>query len=248
MENGSRTKSGVFLFGHFRDNLIIDKYDPILNSMRSKKIEHLRSENSEDAITWNVFRTLRQINPALWFTHLISSAFQYDIRDIQKPNLVNIKLWESKIPPTTFPGTEGRSEVDIIIETESLVWFIEAKYKSDISQSTINDATRDQVIRNIDVGTSYARDRKFYFSLLILDEKYTSIGVELLKKYQSSIDNVLPLLPHRSNDLDNLANLSLIKWSDMAALLLFLSLSAENEYERYYAENAYLWLKRKGIE
>jgi hypothetical protein len=178
-KKGSMTKSGVFVFDNFRDNLIIDKHDLILKNMRSKKIEHLKSENSEDAITWNVFRTLRQINPALWFTRLFANSFQYDTRDIQKPNMVKIELWKSKLPPATFPGPEGRSEVDIIIENESLVWFIEAKYKSDISQGTTNHATRDQIIRNIDVGIAYAGNRKFYFSLLILDEKHSSIGVVL---------------------------------------------------------------------
>jgi hypothetical protein len=43
----------------FRDNLIIDRHDPIFASMRASKIKHLRSENSEDAVTWNVFRPSR---------------------------------------------------------------------------------------------------------------------------------------------------------------------------------------------
>jgi hypothetical protein len=31
----------------FRDNLIIDRYDPVFVSMRASKVKHLRSENSE---------------------------------------------------------------------------------------------------------------------------------------------------------------------------------------------------------
>lgn len=57
---GKRSKSGVFVCGDFRDNLIIDRYDPVLAALRGSKIKDLRSENSEDALTWNVFRSLRK--------------------------------------------------------------------------------------------------------------------------------------------------------------------------------------------
>jgi hypothetical protein len=59
---------------------------------------------------------------------------------------------------------EGRSEIDIMIETELSVWFIEAKFKSDISTQTTSNATRDQIIRNFDVGSWYAGVRDFYFA------------------------------------------------------------------------------------
>jgi len=50
-----------------------------------------------------------------------------------------------------------------------MVWFIEAKFRSDVSERTTNNPERDQVIRNPDVGTWYAGVRHFYFSLLLLD-------------------------------------------------------------------------------
>jgi hypothetical protein len=244
---GSITKSGIFIFDQFRDNLIIDKYEPVLDVMRAKKIDHMRSENSEDAFTWNVFRTLRQLDPVLWLP-LLFASFNENLQVIEKSDSVSIDLWASKQPPASFVVPEGPTEVDIIIETNNLVWFIEAKYKSDISQKTTNTIGRDQIIRNIDVGTSYARDRKFYFSLLILEERYSAVGVKTLNKYKSDRNNISSSLPHRLHELDNLAGLSLLKWGDLSALLLHLSHSAENDYERGHALNAYKWLKDKGIE
>ena len=67
------TPSGVRLAKDFRNNLIIDRYDPVFVSMRPTKLKHLRSENSEDAITWNVFRSLRQISPTAWLRRLAES-------------------------------------------------------------------------------------------------------------------------------------------------------------------------------
>jgi hypothetical protein len=68
----TKSPSGVRLAGDFRDNLIIDRYDPLFLAMRAGKRSHMRSENSEDAVTWNVFRTLRQIDPTAWLPALAS--------------------------------------------------------------------------------------------------------------------------------------------------------------------------------
>ena len=55
---GQLSPSGAFIANDFRDNLII-----VFADMRASKLKHLRSANSEDAVTWNVFRSLRQITP-----------------------------------------------------------------------------------------------------------------------------------------------------------------------------------------
>ena len=59
------TKSGVRVSNDFRDNLIIDRYDQVFATMRGLKLRHLHSADSEDAVTWNVFRSLRQIDPTV---------------------------------------------------------------------------------------------------------------------------------------------------------------------------------------
>ena len=64
------TGTGVRVTSDFRDNLIIDRYDPVFVTTRASKVKHLHSENSEDAVTWNIFRSLRQIEPAAWLPEL----------------------------------------------------------------------------------------------------------------------------------------------------------------------------------
>jgi hypothetical protein len=145
--------SGVKIAAEFRDNLIIDRYDPIFADMRSGKLKHLRSANTEDAVTWNVFRSLRQIAPearlpSLWQRAFPSTACPPDHRTM-------IRLWHSVAPPLGLlvGGDEGISEIDVVIEASTWVWFIEAKYTSDISLGTTTRPERDQVLRNIDVGS-----------------------------------------------------------------------------------------------
>src|SRR5688572_9288520 len=132
-DKGQLSPSGVWIAEDFRSNLIIDRYDPVFADMRASKIKHLRSVNSEDAITWNVFRSLRQVNPTIWLPALWQEAFS----SISCPQdqQVTVRLWESVSPPLGLlaDGDEGRSEDDVIIEAASWVWFMEAKYRSDIS-------------------------------------------------------------------------------------------------------------------
>jgi len=61
-DEGHLSPSGVLIANDFRANLIID-HDPVFADVRASKLKHLRGANSEDAVTWNVFRSLRQISP-----------------------------------------------------------------------------------------------------------------------------------------------------------------------------------------
>src|SRR5258708_37339580 len=132
-DEGQVSPSGVFIAADFRANLIIDRYDPVFADMRASKLKHLRSANSEDAVTWNVFRSLRQISPEAWLPALWSRAFGFPV-----PEDLNIAvtLWRSIAPPLGLlaDGDEGASEIDVVIEGASGVWCVEAKYRRDISE------------------------------------------------------------------------------------------------------------------
>lgn len=246
--NYKRTKSGVLVYDDFRDNLIIDRYDYTLSQMRGSKIECLRSENSEDAITWNVFRTLNQINPNMWLPLLFQRSFKEEYSVGSK--IINIKLWKNIAPPTSlilFQKDEGHSEVDIIIESENFDWFIEAKYKSDISMKTTNNDSRDQILRNIDVGTYYAGIKDFYFSLLYLEPKNSPKGIETLNRYKNSKEEILQNLPHRNDGLKNLVTLGLLTWRDLKEVLLLCSDKSNRVDEKQYSNRAIQWLENKKI-
>ena len=258
---GKWSTSGVFIYEDFRDNLLLDKYDPILQSMRSKKTEHLRSENSEDAITWNVFKSLQQINPVYWYPELISKGMNHtrfplnkQIHANQVPNKLQIKLWQSIKPPEALlkQGTaEGTTEVDVVIECEEFVWFIEAKYKSDISTGTTHDKERNQILRNIDVGSNYAEGRDFYFSLLILDDKSSSKGIAAVEKYSRELTEDVSQfedhLKHRTVGLSNLQGLTVFYWRDLAAIFKSCMDQTEDEFEKMIATRVFNWLGDKEI-
>jgi hypothetical protein len=241
-----RSKSGVLLYNHYRDSLIIDKYDSELQHWRNKKLEHLRGESSEDAMTWNVFRSLKQIDPSLWLPQLFKKSFQKEFT--YSYEFIDVLLWKKLNPPSNHPTPEGQSEIDIIIESNEFAWFIEFKYKSDISMQTTYDTKRNQVIRNIDVGLEYAKGKDFYFSLLLLDEEHSPKGLYITNEYSNSFDLVKEHLQHRKSVLFKLSGIGVFSWFDLLKLFNDISSTAVNELENFVAKQAGTWLENKIIK
>ncbi|GHH96877.1 hypothetical protein [Neobacillus kokaensis] len=223
---GSLTKSGVFIYDSYKDNIIIDKYNRVFLKMRAPKLEAIRSENSEDAVTWNIFRTLQKIDPELWLPKLFQASFRklrYDIVQDMK-----ISLWKKFTPPAGVQNPEGPTEVDVMLENDHFVWFIEVKYKSDISMKTVHDNSRNQILRNIDIGSDYAGKKDFYFSLLILDEKYSPKGVQIIDSYKNECLEAY----------GNLKEISLLKFEDLRNLFRFCEEQVQYEDEKYLVQLA----------
>ena len=231
--------SGVAIADDFRDNLIIDRHDPVFADMRASKIKHLRSANSEDAVTWNVFRSLRQIAPKEWLPILWQRAFPSLTCPSDLSAVVN--LWQSIPPPVGLlaSGDEGISEIDVVIEAPTWVWFIEAKYRGDISFGTTTRPERDQVLRNLDVGSYHAGVRQFFFSLLISAERTSPKGVAKVREYSRDLSVPRETLhAHRPDGLPNLKAIGLLTWGALSEVLEEASKRARREDERMYATRA----------
>src|SRR6266568_3408367 len=243
----TQSTSGVRLVGDFRDNLIIDRYDPLFLAMRAGKRSHMRSENSEDDITWNVFRTLRQIDPSSWLPTLASRGLPKGTT----PDTAGLAVlvWKSVQPPPNLVlrAEEGASEIDVVLEAPTWVWFIEAKYRSDISDRTSSRPTRDQVIRNIDVGSYFAGSREFFFSLLIDSSKRSSAGVAAVDRYSDLAIARETLREHRPDSLPNLRAVTVLTWNDLGHVLHAVNRAAKRADERGYATRAIDWLREKRL-
>lgn len=241
------SKSGVALASEFRDNLIVDRYDPVFCTMRASKLKHMCSENSEDVVTWNTFRSLRQVDPVVWLHELTGRCLPDNVT--LSNTRVSVHLWLDVNPPTSLleTGDEGVSEIDIVLESPEWVWFVEAKYKSDISTGTTTRPERDQLLRNIDVGSYYAGVRDFYFSLLILSDKRSRRGVEVIQKYQDLEEPRSLLAGHRPDGLPNLQAVSLMRWQDIFETLEVASTRASRPGEQIWAKQAADWMRDKGL-
>ena len=243
-----RSPSGVEIAEDFRDNLIIDRYDPVFASMRAIRRKHLHSANSEDAVTWNVFRSLRQISSSVWLPDLFLAAFP----ELDPPPASHavVSLWQTVAPPPSLldEADEGESEIDVVIEAPSWVWFINAKLGGEISSGATTRRDRNQVLRDIDVGSFYAGVRSFFFSLLVADEKRARAGLAVVEEYRD-LERPRELLEaHRPDGLPNLRGVSHLRWTDLADILAGVARAhATRDDERPYAQRAHDWLRGRRI-
>lgn len=60
------------LASDFRSRLIIDRYSSVLSQLPLRRQVSLADPKSPDAEIWNVFRTLAQLDPALWLPRLFA--------------------------------------------------------------------------------------------------------------------------------------------------------------------------------
>ena len=231
------SRSGARIAADFRDNLIIDRHDPVLASTRASKRKQLRGASSEDAVTWNVFRSLRQIAPAVWLNDLFTAAFPRTT--LTHTEHATVELWKTVEPPPALvlDADEGESVIDVVIETPSVVWCI----------ASATRAAREQVLRGIDVGSYYAGTRQFYFSLLIGDAARSKDGVAAIDAFKALAKPRDLLASHRPDKLANLAGVSRLTWTDLAEVLADAATDAGREDERQYAERALAWLRGRGI-
>ena len=221
--------SGVKVFVDFKDNLIVDPHDPVIarqarNWRYDKGIvqgrPYLCSENSEDAMTWNVFKTLEKSNPEKWFSKIFPQIILDKDEQFMEPML---KFWDKYFPPPSRSFPEGETHVDLTIETSKKMIFIEAKYKADISKNTKHDPNRDQIIRNIDVGTWAAKKwaKEFYFILLTL--KTNTYSIDKLSYYKSNPSNIIEKIGSYRRDIKDYAalckNIHVMYWDEILTSL-----------------------------
>jgi hypothetical protein len=221
--------TGVKVFVNFKDNLIVDPDDPVIAGQARnwrygegivKGLSYLGSENSEDALTWNVFKTLGKSNPEKWFSKIFPQIILDEDEQFIAPML---RFWDKYFPPMYRPFPEGETHADLTIETSNKLIFIEVKYKADISKNTKHDPNRDQIIRNIDVGSWAAKKRvkEFYFVLLTLKTK--TYSVDKLHYYKSNPSHIIDQIGGYRKDIkDYLAlceNIHVIYWDQMLTSL-----------------------------
>jgi hypothetical protein len=128
------------------------------------------------------------------------------------------------------------------------LWFIAAKYRSDISTGTTTRPERDQVLRNLDVGSYHAGVRQFFFSLLISSERNSPLGAQRILEYANLSIPRQRLEAHRPDGLQNLKAVSQLTWTALVDVLRKASMAAPREDERAYAVRAVAWMRDRLVE
>jgi hypothetical protein len=198
-----------------------------------KGLPKICSEHSEDARTWKHFSPLLSMSAKdkqLRLRGFLEDALDRKLSPQITNTLTRVELmfWRGRkaspfyVPPPNLGFPEGKTEVDLTIKTPQVLVFVEAKYLSEIAKGTTYCPQRDQIVRNIDVGTYYAWKRNLDFFFIILASQQCRESIELLQRYRSNPQSIVRMLPHRPDVEDRLGevaeNLGLMTWDRLEEL------------------------------
>lgn len=83
-----------------RDQLLIDRFSHVLEQISERRRAALGVPGSVEGVTWNVFRSLGQIDPALWLPRLASRALGRGLKFTRRElDSLRISMWEPVAPP-----------------------------------------------------------------------------------------------------------------------------------------------------
>ena len=207
----------------------------------------LRSPNSEDWVTWNVFAILGKLAPDTWWKHLVRLAQEANPTLNLPKNWQEtpaLSLWKCVPAPQAYEASsrgrmrssgnsdlvarsqragpvEGESEIDISLRNATLTVFIEAKLGSDVSLRTKFDPARNQIVRNIDCLIDEAGTTLPVFWMLVRDSGNGRAYSQLLADYRKNPSRLAQALPHRDPAVlaEIARRISLILWKDLMTVI-----------------------------
>jgi hypothetical protein len=206
----------------------------------------LCSPNSEDWVTWNLLTLLSQTLPQGWWQHLLDCATRNNptmlVEEKMAGTIPQLHFWRRVPSPADYeaasrarmrqsrtPGlvarsraprpVEGDSEIDVVIEADDMLVYIEAKLGADISMRTSHDPDRNQIARNIDCLVEAAEGRQALFWMFVRDASSSRAYEQLIQEYRRNPSALRRDLPHRDpSRLDVVArSLTTITWIEIAS-------------------------------
>jgi len=136
------TPSGVKVYHDWRDNIVVDAYAPPVVWKAGRDIfgrntsvpgrSYLASENSEDALSWNLFRTLERtghldvIARALGLQDDFQVLYWYRPWDATEP-LPEITAALNRVEPWGLIGGRYQTETDVILKGQRYLVMVECK-------------------------------------------------------------------------------------------------------------------------
>ncbi len=218
---------------------------PIKGTKPQDLVRILKAPRSEDYVTWNTAQLLERVPRERWWDWLLGLARRDNPRfgiHLQSDDLPAVELWRSCATPHDYEvisrvrmatsdnaewqarsrntrPVEGRSEIDLVLEGQGYLVFVEAKLDADISLATTYDPHRNQIIRNIDVLLEHCGGRTPAFLMLVKDADSDRMYTQLLQAYREDPRKLAAALSHRSQAAIDLVarNLAIVLWQDVFA-------------------------------
>jgi hypothetical protein len=200
-------------------------------------------ERFQQALIWNVFRTLELLTPSFWLrrlhTRLTGEAA------LVSPQIVEVRLWESlSLPPIQrIDGGQESVAVDVVIETEHTLWALTS------SSGAHPSAVADRAGAIVDAVAWRAGVRQYSCGVIECHSTHAPFADVIKDRFSRSAASPALQSNTRGPARPRSAAWGTIRWSHLAALLLDCR-SARNlpAIEQALAANALDWLGVVGIK
>lgn len=163
-----------------REEFLIAPHHPDRLGRPAARLGAITDDRFQQTLTWNVFRTLGLLAPAFWRRrfHLRRTGD----RDAVPAQVLRVSLWRSlPLPPIQrIDGAQPDVVVDVIVETEHVVWTLI------VANRVYGSTVHDRVTQVIDAGGWLAGAREHYFGVIEGDSDPGSIGESLKRRYARS--------------------------------------------------------------
>ena len=212
---------------------------------KTKDVERMQiSPRSEDWVTWNVVRLLDRHDRSIWWPAMLDGASQQAADPIDLNPPTRISPWVSVAAPASYEAAsrhrmatsgdptqiarashpdpvEGHSEVDVVIEGDGYLIYLEAKLFSDISLATTHDPDRNQLVRNVDCVLEHGGGRQPLFWMAVRDRAPHRMYVKVVQEWKRNPSLLAIQLPHHApNEIERLVNrIAIISWTELLAAI-----------------------------
>lgn len=196
----------------------------------------------EQALAWNVFRTLELIAPSFWLRRFHARLLGEPLS--LAPQIVRVSLWRPlPLPPIQrIDGFRHDAQADVLIETEHAVWTLLLAADEDVRSEE-----PDRVAPLMDAGAWFAGARDHYCGLLERDGN-DSVAAVLTARYARSRESALLRSETRGPVRPRLRSLGAVQWTALASILHDCAEAPSIAgIERSLARHALAWLERAGI-
>ena len=201
------------------------------------------AERVQQALLWNVFRTLELITPSFWLRriHVRLTAEA----SLVPPQIARVRLWPLLPRPwvQSLDGTRRDVAVDVVIETEHAVWTMVA----DVDTHALTDGERAAAV--VDAGAWFAGTRRHHCGVIESPGTPHAAGPVLQSRYSRSRDSTRLRSGSRGPSAPAPATWGTLRWSQLAVVLAdCVDGTSLSSIERAVAANALEWLTGVGVE
>ena len=248
----------TFEYRNWLDNILWKEKDDLDLFKRVKKVKResrIAHNNSEDAVTWNVFRFLEKNTLLSGFLAELSKS------DVKNPEIIYwsysqseqdawSELQEARKEFETRP--KKGSEPDIIIKTDSILFFVEAKLTA--NNTTVFKWRNSQAQEKYETGGNEWYKEVFHsdFETIAISEKkyellrFWLIGSWIAQRLQLDFCLVNLVLSDREKDIEKTFGIHIkqnqrrrfirITWEDIYAYILHSNSSSRGKaiIKRYF--------------